>query len=301
MSEDGKALIFDIQRFSMHDGPGIRTVVFFKGCSLDCRWCHNPEAVKAHYELAYYADRCIEGCRDCLPSCPEQALDDRIENRVDFSRCTDCGDCVDVCPADALSLVGRRMNCEDLLGEIEKDRSFFASSGGGVTLSGGEPVLQWRFLADFLPLLRERGIHTAIETCGAYPRELIQSVAPLVDLVLFDLKIMDSDKHRQLTGKRNEEVLANLRYLAGQGAALEVRMPVVPELNTSRENIEATCRFLAEAGIERLTLLPYNHLWEAKLPRLASNRKALGIAPPDGPFYGELSETFSRMGLEATV
>ena len=248
MARSDTAVVFDVQRFSIHDGPGIRTVIFFKGCAMDCVWCQNPEAVDAAPELAYYPERCLVGCVACVAACPETALRAAITDRVDWTRCTVCGDCVAVCPADALRVVGREWTADDLLVEVARDHRFYEASGGGITLSGGEPVLHSAFLQEFLPLARLRGLHVALETAGLYPFALLAPLLPLVDLVLFDLKVMDASTHQRLTAQDNDQILSNLRRLCAAGPPLDVRMPVVPDTNTDDANVAATARFLADAA-----------------------------------------------------
>jgi pyruvate formate lyase activating enzyme len=296
-----EALVFDVQRFSLHDGPGIRTVVFFKGCALACAWCQNPEAMRAGPELAYYEEECVDGCSLCVDVCPEDAIRRQRAARVDFERCTGCGLCVEACPGLALRAVGRPRSARELLDEVLRDRPFFESSGGGLTLSGGEPVLQSAFLRELLPLARAEGLHVAVETSGAYPFALLEPLLPWLDLVLFDVKLVDADRHERATSRRNEHVLANLRELARRRVPLEVRLPVVPGWNTDAENVAATARLLAGLGVGSITLLPYNHLWEAKLPRLGQERRALGILPPDDAFYERLRDEFARGGLAARL
>jgi len=295
------ATIFDVQRFSIHDGPGIRTVVFFKGCGLACEWCQNPEAMSSGPELAYYPDRCIEGCTRCLGVCEDDALAPRREGRIDFARCTHCGACVERCPSSALRLVGQRWSAGELLVEVCKDRPFFDSSGGGLTLSGGEPALQSAFLGEFLPMAKNAGLHVAVETAGAYAFELIEPLLRWVDLWLFDLKVADAALHARYTGRKNDEILGNLGRLLELEQTVEVRMPVVPGRNTDAENVARTAELLGRLGVPSLQLLPYNHLWEAKLPRLGSERVALGLRPPSEEFYEQLSADFARHGLQARV
>jgi pyruvate formate lyase activating enzyme len=291
------ATVFDVQRFSIHDGPGIRTVVFFKGCALACEWCHNPEALNAAPELTYSEHRCLEGCSLCTDVCPEDAIRaDRVA-RVDFTRCTACGDCADVCPTKALRLIGRPMTAGELLGEAVKDRPFYRASGGGITLSGGEPVLHGAFLREFLPLAKAASLHVAVETSAAYPFARIEPLLPHLDLVLFDLKVVDPARHERYTARDNRQILHNLAELVRRRVPLEVRMPVVPERNTDARNLAAIARLLADLGVGSLTLLPYNHLWEAKLPRLATTRAPLGIQPPGDDFYDGLQAEFARLGL----
>jgi pyruvate formate lyase activating enzyme len=294
-----RALVFDVQRFSIHDGPGIRTVVFFKGCSLACEWCQNPEAMSAAPEIAYYAERCLAECHACEGVCRERAILPDPTARVDFARCTACGDCVEVCPTRALRIVGREVSSGELLREVLRDRPFYAASGGGITLSGGEPVLQAAFLERFLPRARAEGLHVALETAGAYPFERLEPLLPGLDLVLFDLKVADPERHRRYTTRDNALILENLRRLLEAAVAVEVRMPVVPERNADDRNVRETAELLASLGVGRLTLLPYNHLWEAKLPRLGTAREPLRIAAPQAAFYEDLARRFAERGLVA--
>jgi pyruvate formate lyase activating enzyme len=181
------ATIFDVQRFSVHDGPGIRTVVFFKGCSLRCRWCQNPEGIRPAPELAYFEDRCLAGCAACLTACEKRALGPSRAGRVAFDRCSACGDCLPPCPSGALRIAGREVGTGELLAEVLRDQTFYRSSGGGLTLSGGEPVLQSEFLQAFLPAAKNAGLHVVLETAGHYPFSLLEPLLPHLDLVLFDL------------------------------------------------------------------------------------------------------------------
>ncbi len=295
------APVVDIQRFSLHDGPGIRTVVFFKGCSLDCAWCHNPEAIRAHPELAYYAERCIDGCDECLAACGRAALRPARDGRVDFARCDGCGACAEACPGEALVLVGRGMSVDELLDAVIRDRPFYAQSGGGVTLSGGEPVLQAAFLRAFLPRARAAGLHLALETAGSYPFARLAPLLPALDLILFDLKLADPAQHARWTGHGNRLVLATLRELLARDAPVAVRMPIVPGINTGPDEIAAMARLLDTLGLRTIELLPYNHLWEAKLPRLAHPRRPLAIAPPPPACADTLVAAFRRAGIAARV
>lgn len=299
MTRPHEAVVFDVQRFSLHDGPGIRTVVFFKGCGLACVWCQNPEALRAAPELAYSADRCLAGCARCVEVCPEQALADHRAQRVDWARCTACGRCVEVCPSAALRTIGRTVGVEALLAEILRDAPFYAQSGGGVTFSGGEPVLHAAFLAGLLPRLARAGVHVALETSGHYPFALLEPLLPWIDLVLYDVKAIDPARHRALTGHDNAAVHANLRRLLATGTPVQVRMPVIPEHNADSEQIDATAAFLRGLGVATLALLPYNHLWEAKLPTLGGGRRPLGLRPPDEAFYAGVQQRFARAGIAA--
>lgn len=299
--QDRSATVFDVQRFSVHDGPGIRTVVFFKGCSLECVWCQNPEAIRAAPEILYDASRCLDACERCVPLCGSGALRSGRMGRVDFARCTACGDCARECPSEALRIVGRSWTASELLGELLRDRPFYEASGGGVTFSGGEPVLHAPFLEGFLPRLAGEGLRIAVETCGAYPFDLVEPLLESIDLVLFDVKVADAERHRALTGRSNQQILENLRRLLGREMRVEVRMPVVPGHNDGDECVEQMAALLHGMGVGRLTLLPYNHLWEAKLPRLGGGRRPLGVRPPPDGHYETLSKSFEGHGISASI
>lgn len=299
MSEPPLATVFDVQRFSVHDGPGIRTVVFFKGCGLSCLWCHNPEAVKRAPELAYYEDRCLVDCRLCVDVCPEDAIRDQRSERVRFDRCTVCGDCVDACPAEALVRVGREVTAQALLEEVCQDRPFYDATGGGITLSGGEPLLHGTFLQRFLPLAKRERLHVTMETGGSASFEALEKLLPYIDLVLFDIKLIDSIRHERLTAATNARIHQNLARLVERGTSLVVRMPVVPGINTDDDNVVATAELLKRLELHDIDLLRYNHFWEAKLPRLGTERKPLGIRPPEASFYESVQQTFSHHGVRA--
>jgi pyruvate formate lyase activating enzyme len=301
MTDD--AIVFDVQRFSIHDGPGIRTVVFFKGCALECVWCQNPEGRRHAPELSYHADRCIPDCKLCLSSCPEGALLDRIEDRVRWDACTHCGACAEVCPSKALVMVGEHWTAEQLLEEVLADQPFYDASGGGVTLSGGEPVLHAKFLQQFLPLAKQAGLHVALETSGEYPFRLLESLLPYLDLILFDVKAGGDARHLQLIGHDQRPILANLQQLLAHPRCpkIEVRMPVIPGLNDVDDSIARLCAKLRAIGVECLTLLPYNQLWEAKLRNLDTKQSALGIVEPPSDYYGEVERRFASHGITAQM
>lgn len=237
--------VFDIQRFSLHDGPGIRTTVFLKGCNLRCFWCHNPESLRVQPEIEFYPERCI-GCGACVSICQHDATsmtDDGIAFRA--AQCVACGECVSECFADARVLAGQRMHIDDVFDVILADRQFYAD-GGGVTLSGGEPLVQPDFSAALLQRCQAEGLHTAIETAGNYPWRVLERVLPHVDLVMMDLKHMDSQQHHAGTGVTNERILATARRLAEHNIPLWFRTPVIPGYNAAPEDITAIARFVRE-------------------------------------------------------
>jgi pyruvate formate lyase activating enzyme len=271
------ATTFNIQRFSTEDGPGIRTTVFFKGCPLRCRWCHNPEGLSPRPELMWYDMRCI-GARACLTACSVGALELTPHGMcIDRQGCTACGACVDACPAGALEVIGRSWTAEDLLVEVQKDAAFYDTSGGGVTLSGGEPLAQPDFVLAFCRLCKEAGLHVALDTCGAASWSHYQPVLPFVDLVLYDLKMWDGDRHRAATGVDNTAILDNARRITAAGLPIWVRTPIIPggeaqpKLGTADEaNIAVLAEFIA---VELLTvcrwdLLAYTNLGQPKYHRL---------------------------------
>jgi pyruvate formate lyase activating enzyme len=243
-----QGIVFDIKRFAIHDGPGIRTSVFLKGCPLNCLWCQNPEGISGQIILWYFHSRCIR-CGDCLDSCPEDALaahpGDSHYIRIDRSLCTNCGACVEVCPSTALSFVGRRMDHEEVVEELRKDETFYRSSGGGITLTGGDPFAQPEFSLAILQAMKSTGIHTAIETCLLTGRRDLESLLPYVDLFLVDLKIDESSKHREYTGASNEIIKENFAWLAENHESIMVRIPIIPGYTDTEGNLQAIGRYVA--------------------------------------------------------
>ncbi len=261
---------FNVQRFSTEDGPGIRTTVFFKGCPLHCAWCHNPEGISPGPELVWYEVRCI-GVRDCLRVCPVGALELTPDGMlIDRERCDVCGACAEACPAAALDVIGRTWLPEELKAEVQKDAIFFETSGGGVTLSGGEPMVQADFLVQFCRLCRQADLHVALDTCGAAPWTRYEQVLSLVDLVLYDLKIRDRGRHQAATGLDNRSILENARRIAATGVPMWIRTPVIPGYTADAANIAALGEFIAAElpTVERWDLLAYTNLGGPKYRRL---------------------------------
>ena len=288
------ALICDIQRFSVHDGPGIRTTVFFKGCPLACRWCHNPETIEFRNAPVYSPGDCI-GCGDCIAACPENALVMTESGiRTDTAACSACLKCTDVCPAAARAPAAHSCSVDELLAELLRDRPYYGSDGG-VTLSGGEPVAHPRFLTALLPRLKHEEIDIAVETSGHWEMSKLRSLLPLVDLFLFDLKAADPDRHRALTGRGNERIITNLRTLVAEGFPVTVRMPVVPGLNTGSHEIDDAAELLTSLGAASVTLIPYHGLGEAKGARSDS---PLDTRPPTPAELADISQRLGRRGVE---
>jgi len=269
--------LLHLQRLSTEDGPGLRTTIFFKGCPLKCAWCHNPESISPHPQVHWIETRCI-GCHTCLSACPKGCLTlNGSGMQIDRAVCDGCGDCAETCPSLALELLGTRTGLEELFNEVVKDRAFFERShAGGVTLSGGEPLLQPEFSTAFLHRLAQAGIHTALDTCGLCTPQTLERVLPFTRLVLFDLKIADPQLHRHFTGVSNESILENLKRLAGymrRNAApvLWVRTPLIPAATDGMDNIRALGAFIAQnldGLVERWELLAFNNLARDKYRRL---------------------------------
>ncbi len=297
MTSVDTATIFDIQRFSIHDGPGIRTTVFFKGCTMNCRWCQNPESIRPGKEMAVYVDRCI-GCGMCGHVCPTGAIPADRPGRIDWRICDSCGLCAETCPAEALVLVGRTITADDLLDDCLADRSFYNVSGGGVTLSGGEPVMQSDFLRGFLPLLREEHVSVLLETAGNYAYSKIDALLPMLDHIYYDFKLPGPEEYRTMTGGDRELILENLAALKKGTVPVTVRMPVLPGINTAPEQIARIGRTLRSIGIHEMQLLPYNPFWESKLPRLQTEKRPLMLSDKNID-YRHIADALEQIGIAA--
>jgi glycyl-radical enzyme activating protein len=297
-----KGLVTDIQRFSVHDGPGIRTTVFLKGCDLRCAWCHNPETLRPSPEIRFLPERCI-GCGACLAACPNgaQAIEGgrRVYRR---DRCAACGRCARTCYAGALACVGRAMDAGEVLAEVLEDAAFYRNSGGGLTLSGGEPLCQPAFALELLRLAKAAGIHTAIETNLAAPWDRVAELLPFLDLVMADLKLMDAARHREWTGASNDRILENARRLAGMGKPLVVRTPVIPGVNDAPEAIGAIAEFVRGLSPNvRYELLPYHPLGVGKYRSLGVECRFDGTAPPDAARLLALAAEAARRGVDVRI
>ncbi len=275
-------IILEPKRFAVHDGPGIRTTFFLKGCPLRCLWCHNPESISPQPELAYYAHKCIR-CGECAAICRSGAHGMAgEEHRFDRNRCTVCGSCETVCLGRALRIYGKRVSPEEVVALALQDRIFYEQSGGGVTLSGGEPLFQAEFCLELLNQLKAAGLHTALDTCCFVPRPALEAALPVTDRFLVDFKHSDSVRHRELTGQGNELILENLRFLSERGAEIEIRIPFVPGCNDSEENMERTGEILGSLNIDSVKLLPYHALARSKYAALGK-KDTMPSAPSPSP------------------
>ena len=303
MKVEATGIVFNIQHYSIHDGPGIRTVVFLKGCPLACRWCCNPESMDRNPELGFRHALC-NGCGECLPVCPEQALslnEEKTTLIIDRKLCTDCGTCVSACVRGALTIYGKRMTVTEVVDDLAKDIPFYRRSGGGITISGGEPCIHPSFLMGILRGCREAGIHTAIETCGYVSDHLFSRLLEEIDLVLFDLKLMDPDEHHAVTGKRNERILSNARSLAGSGKAVRFRMPLIPDINDGLDNLEALAGFLKSIKHPSIELMPYHQFGRGKYAATGKTYM-MGDTPIAVPEIVEHARrTLSDQGIECSV
>lgn len=269
--------ILNIQRLSTEDGPGLRTTVFFKGCPLHCEWCHNPESISVQLQVQWFAVRCL-GCRTCIETCPNGCLTMTADGLVmDRECCKACGKCVEACPSGARAMLGREMTVKEVLAELLKDRAYYEKSGGGVTLSGGEPTLQPDFAEALLRGLKEQGISTAIDTCGLAPFRTFERLLPYVDLILFDVKLLDATQHRQMTGVSNEKILENLAairdYIQHQSCCIDlwIRTPLIPGATDTDANLSAIGRYLADqldGAVSRWELCAFNNLCRDQYLRL---------------------------------
>jgi pyruvate formate lyase activating enzyme len=293
--------IFDIRRFSVHDGPGLRTTVFFKGCPLRCYWCHNPESQHRRLETLYWPERCIQ-CQSCVAACLQGAI--RWDGKgpvTDASKCTFSSACVKACYSDARQIAGHTMTVTEVMSEVERDIPFYDSSGGGVTFSGGEPLLQAGFLAALLQACRSSEIHTALDTCGFATWEILDRVRSFVDLFLYDIKLMDPPRHRKYTLVFNTRILDNLQRLARLGHNITVRVPVIPGINDDLENLRLTGAFAADLGLSRLDLLPYHAAAMSKYERLHRVYRLPGLQTPSDERMAEIAHVFEGFGLHVHV
>ncbi len=296
------AIISNIQGYSIHDGPGIRTVVFFKGCTLACQWCANPESISAQPQIGFIKNLCT-GCGKCFEVCPENALTTAPDkHRVDYSKCTVCGKCVEACAYKAMVMYGKTMSVEEVFDAVRRDKMFYETSGGGVTVSGGEPLMHAGFIKSLFEMCKNDDINTCIETAGFVAPDAFETVLPVTDYVLFDLKLMNSDEHLKYIGQRNEQILANARLVAESGADVLFRIPLIPSVNDTDENIKETAAFVKSILPQpKVQLMPFHRLGDSKykalgIPNLFAECQAM---QPDE--IEKVKQAFINEGVECSI
>ena len=293
--------VFNIQRYSIHDGPGIRTTVFLKGCPLNCWWCQNPESQLSGQEMVFWEDRCI-GCGACSLNCPSGAI--QMENKkpvTDKNKCNLCGECFRICPAQAREMIGKKLTAEEIIKEVEKDLVFYEESDGGVTFSGGEPLKQSEFLESLLICCQKKKIHTAVDTSGYISWGILNKISPKVDLFLYDLKLMDNERHKKYTGVSNELILENLKKLSSVHNNILVRFPVIPGINDDYQNIKEIGKFLSSLKIAQVNILPYHYIGIDKYRRLGRTYKLVTTQPPSEEKLSEVSAILSKFNLNVKL
>lgn len=283
--------IFDIKRFAVHDGPGIRTTVFFKGCPLRCLWCHNPESIKIGQQIVYFPNKCI-GCGECFKRCVNGGVEATPNGRVYHKdNCILCGTCVEYCYAEATVMEGKISTVQEVIEEVKKDMPFYENSDGGVTISGGEPTMQADFCLAILRESKKEGLHTTLDTSGYVKWETFKEILKYVDLVLYDIKHMDLDKHKKFSGVSNEIILSNLKKLDELNIPIDIRVPTIPGLNDSEENLTATAEFVGKMkNVQSIKLLPYHRLGQSKYDRLDMEYVLEDIEPPDKSWMENLTK-----------
>lgn len=295
---ENKAMLMDIKRFAVHDGPGLRTTLFLKGCSLKCIWCHNPEGICRETQMAYYAHKCI-GCGECVKVCPTGAHTmDETGHHFDRSKCVFCGACVKACLGEALTLFGRQIDVAEAY-EIVTEDALFYRDNGGVTVSGGEPLFYPDFIAELFTKLKKDGIHTAVDTCGNVPWISFEKVLPVTDLFLYDIKHIDPCAHKSLTGADNHRILENLQKLSDLGANIEIRMPLVPGANDDEETLRGIGEFLGKLNISRMKVLPYHSMARSKYTALGMKDTMPTVDSPTDEDLQKAVELLKSYGINA--
>ena len=294
-------IIFNIQRYSIHDGPGIRTTIFLKGCPLICWWCQNPESQLSEQEMVFWEERCI-GCGECFSNCLSRAI--QIKNKkpvTDEKKCNLCGKCSRICPTQAREMIGEKLTAEEIIKEIEKDLIFYEESGGGVTFSGGEPLSQSEFLEDLLDGCKQKKIHTAVDTSGYVSWEILNKISPKVDLFLYDLKLMDNERHKKYIGVSNEIILENLKKLSFVHNNIFIRFPVIPGINDDYQNIRKIGEFLSSLEITQVNLLSYHYIGIDKYRRLGRTYELVNTQPPSEEKLSKVSAILRKFNLDVKL
>lgn len=292
-----KGKIFDVKHFAVHDGPGIRTTVFFKGCSLNCPWCHNPEGINSRNDLSYYDSKCID-CESCIEVCSQEAIKkEKSKIKISRARCDVCAECVEKCPTSALQLAGENVSVEEVMEEIRRSTIYHDTSNGGVTLSGGEPFQQLDFMKNLVQRCNDEDIHIAVDTSGYVERKKFASLKNKIDLFLYDLKFIDEEEHKKYTRVSNRPILKNLRNLFEEGQnEVIIRFPLIPEITDTEENIDAVLQFLSDfRSIKEIDILPY-HSVEEKYNRLGREYNIKKVETPDRERIEEVMKKFESEG-----
>ena len=294
-------IITNIQKYSIHDGPGIRSTVFFKGCPLLCAWCHNPENQIFTTEVVWHKDKCI-GCGSCIKACPEQALSAGSTGiQRDAERCVTCAKCAEVCPALAWEKIGNEYTVEEVVAELAKDAVFYEQSNGGVTLSGGEPLSHGEFAVELLKACKAKGWHTAVDTCGFVPQATFEQALPYTDLFLYDIKQLNDEQHRRYMQTPIGPIVDNLRWLAQNGANIWLRLPIIPGINDDEEEIQQVMALAKELGLHKVFLLPYHKMAASKYQRLGIAYRLPNLEDPTSEHMEELRSVFAREGFETHI
>lgn len=297
-----KGTVFNIQRFSVNDGPGIRTLVFFKGCPLHCIWCSNPESQKLNQEVSYIEKTCIL-CQRCIGVCPNKAIT-LVNGRIntDLEKCKTCGKCHEICPVNARKIEGKIYTVEELYKIVAKDFVFFKTSGGGITISGGEPYLQPGFLLDFLKKCKNEGLNTAIETCGFVEWSIMKKSLKYLDLILYDIKLIDEKKHKNFTGASNKLIFNNLEQLIFSDYKVIVRLPLIPGINDDVYNLNLTSSYLKEINYKgELHILPYHRLGLNKYEHLGKHYSLEKLKPPSNRIISRAIKLFEKEGFKVKL
>nr|WP_256208126.1 MULTISPECIES: glycyl-radical enzyme activating protein [Halanaerobium] len=290
-----------MQKFSVHDGPGIRTIVFLKGCPLDCPWCSNPESKDKDPQIMFNPNLCID-CKKCIEICPNNAVDFNLRGRIVRDKCNLCMECVDHCYSKALSIEGIEGSVEELLFELNKDRIHYRRSNGGITFSGGEALYQSDFLLELLKGCKANGWHTTIETAGYYPKETLEKIIPWTDLFLYDIKMIDDGKHKKVIGVSNKRILANAKFAAASSADLVVRTPIIPGFNDDKESVSEIAEFALDLkGVKRIDILPYHRLGEDKYYGLGQKYQMKDIESPSNEKMEQIKELIIKKGIDCTI
>ncbi|WP_264876505.1 glycyl-radical enzyme activating protein [Vibrio agarivorans] len=293
--------VFNIQKFSLHDGPGIRTIVFLKGCYLSCKWCSNPESQKFKPSVFFEKEKCI-GCGKCAATCPQQAISLKRQSRIDHQKCVGCGTCTEICPTGALTLSGKTMTVKEVLDEVCKDEVHYRRSSGGLTLSGGEPLAQPDFVEALLKEAKSRGLHTAMETTGIASTDVLNRIIPLLDVVLLDIKTFYRDQHEKYTGLPNDVVLANALTISKLAKQVSVRVPLIPNFNSDEQSVRAIAMFATHMdNVARLHLLPYHNFGQSKYNLLGVDYYCDGLNTPPNKEVNRYKEIVESVGIECVI